>query len=50
MDKELYLKVTVSNLYNPYLNRQPFWNDLDLLVVFNDLNLIIGGDLNLAII
>jgi hypothetical protein len=44
--KDTNLKVKLINYYGPYADRVVFWEDLKRNGIFDEENLILGGDLN----
>jgi exonuclease III len=44
--KDTNIKVRLINCYGPYADRVGFWEDLKRIGIFNEENLILGGDLN----
>ena len=48
-DSELGKALTILNIYGPYLNRASFWDTLFNLDLFEDTDVILGGDFNLTL-
>ena len=48
-DSVLGKALTILNIYGPYLNRASFWDTLFSLDVFEDNDVILGGDFNLSL-
>ena len=48
-DAHLGMNLIVLNIYGPYLNRVPFWNDLLSKSFISIRKVILGGDLNLSL-
>ena len=48
-DSELGKSLTILNIYGPYLNRVSFWDSLFNLDLFEDTDVIMGGDFNLSL-
>ena len=43
------MTLTILNIYGPYLNRVPFWNDLLSKSFISNRKVILGGDLNFSL-
>ena len=48
-DKETGLNFTLINVYSPFYERKNFWEKIKAEGVFNQPNVILGGDLNLTL-
>ena len=48
-DAQIGKVVTILNVYGPYLNRADFWDSLLKMEIFDDRELVLGGDLNLSL-
>ena len=48
-DKETWINFTLINVYSPFYERKNFWEKNKAEGVFNQPNVILGGDLNLTL-
>lgn len=48
-DTEIGKTLTILNIYGPYLNRASFWDSFFNMDLFEDTDLILGGDFNLTL-
>jgi hypothetical protein len=47
--KDVGISLNVVNVYDPYFDRIPFWENLAYSGVLNDMNMVVSGDLNLTL-